>query len=87
MLFRSAGFSSVLERPVRTEAVPHDQWETLFRSQGMKNPMPRIRMIDGFNEGWIDFETGEANSRKESTTLESVLRSLTTPTDIFPNPK
>jgi NAD(P)H dehydrogenase (quinone) len=44
-------------------------------------------MIDGFNEGWIDFESGEANSRKESTTLESVLRSLTTPTDIFPNPK
>jgi hypothetical protein len=31
---------------------------------------------DGFNEGWIDFESGEANSRKERTTLESVLRSL-----------
>jgi NAD(P)H dehydrogenase (quinone) len=81
----AAGFSSVLERPVRTEAVPHDQWETLFRSQGMKNPMPRIRMIDGFNEGWIDFESGEANSRKERTTLEAVLRSLTTPTDIVPS--
>jgi hypothetical protein len=35
-------------------------------------------MIDGFNEGWIDFESGEANSRKERTTLESVLRSLVT---------
>ena len=33
-------------------------------------------MVDGFNEGWIDFEFGEANSRKEGTTLESVLRSL-----------
>jgi NAD(P)H dehydrogenase (quinone) len=72
----AAGFSSALERPVRAETVPHDQWETLFRSQGMKNPMPRIRMIDGFNEGWIDFEFGEANSRKERTTLEAVLHSL-----------
>jgi NAD(P)H dehydrogenase (quinone) len=71
-----AGFSAALERPVRAEAVPRDQWETLFRSQGMKNPMPRIQMIDGFNEGWIDFESGEANSRKERTTLEAVLRSL-----------
>jgi hypothetical protein len=33
---------------------------------------------DGFNEGWIDFESGEANSRKERTTLEAVLRSLVT---------
>jgi len=74
----AAGFSSVLERPVRAEVVPHDQWETLFRSQGTKNPIPRIRMIDGFNEGWIDFESGEANSRKERMTLEEVLRSLVT---------
>ena len=74
----ASGLGAALERPVRAEAVPHDQWETLFRSQGMKHPMPRIRMIDGFNEGWIDFESGEANSRKERTTLESVLRSLVT---------
>lgn len=72
----AAGFSAALEHPVRAEAVPRDQWETLFRSQGMKNPMPRVRMIDGFNEGWIEFESGEANSRKERTTLEAVLRSL-----------
>ncbi|QNI31697.1 NmrA family NAD(P)-binding protein [Alloacidobacterium dinghuense] len=74
----AAGFSAALERPVRAEAVPRDQWETLFRSRGMRNPMPRIRMIDGFNEGWIDFESGEANSRKERTTLEAVLTSLVT---------
>jgi NAD(P)H dehydrogenase (quinone) len=74
----AAAFGSALEHPVRAEMVPHDQWETLFRSQGMKNPMPRIRMIDGFNEGWIDFESGEVNSRKERTTLETVLRSLVT---------
>jgi uncharacterized protein YbjT (DUF2867 family) len=74
----AAGFSTALGHPVRAEAVPHEQWETLFRSQGMKNPMPRIRMVDGFNEGWIDFESGEAHSRKGRTTLEEVLRSLVT---------
>jgi NAD(P)H dehydrogenase (quinone) len=72
----AAGFSAALERPVQAEAVPRGQWETLFRAQGMRNPTPRMRMIDGFNEGWIDFEFGEANSRKERTTLETVLRSL-----------
>jgi NAD(P)H dehydrogenase (quinone) len=72
----AAGLGAALQRPVRAEAVPHDQWETLFRSQGVKHPTPRIRMIDGFNEGWIDFEFGGANSRKERTTLDSVLRSL-----------
>jgi NAD(P)H dehydrogenase (quinone) len=72
----AAAFSAALDRPVQAEGVPRAQWETLFRSQGMKNPMPRIRMIDGFNEGWIDFEFGEANSRKARTPLETVLRSL-----------
>jgi hypothetical protein len=28
-------------------------------SQGMKNPAPRAQMLDGFNEGWIEFENGE----------------------------
>jgi NAD(P)H dehydrogenase (quinone) len=72
----AAGLGAALEHPVQAEVVPHDQWETLFRSQGMKYPTSRIRMIDGFNEGWIDFESGQANSRKERTTLQSVLRSL-----------
>jgi uncharacterized protein YbjT (DUF2867 family) len=74
----AAGFSAALKHPVRAEAVPRNQWEALFRSQGVKNPTPRMRMIDGFNEGWIDFEYGEANSRKEGTTLEAVLHSLLT---------
>ena len=58
------------------EAVPRESWEDLFRSQGMKNPIPRIRMLDGFNEGWIDFEGGEAGSQKGSVALESVLKAL-----------
>ena len=47
----AAGFSAVLERPVRAEAVPRDQWETLFRSSGTKNPMPRIRRSTASTKG------------------------------------
>ncbi|WP_263355656.1 NmrA family NAD(P)-binding protein [Acidicapsa ligni] len=72
----SATFAKVLGREVRSEVVPRETWEPLFRSQGMQNPTPRIRMIDGFNEGWIEFDGGQANSRKGETSLESVLRSL-----------
>lgn len=69
-------FARLLGKPVRMEVVPRESWEALFRSQGMKNPLPRIRMLDGFNEGWITFEQGEAGTRKGSTTLESVLKEL-----------
>ena len=46
-------FAEVLGRRVSMDAVPRETWEQLFRSQGMKNPTPRIRMLDGFNDGWI----------------------------------
>jgi NAD(P)H dehydrogenase (quinone) len=72
----AAGFSMILGCPVRMEAVPRDTWESLFRSQGMKNPMPRVRMINGFNEGWIDFQGGNAATRKGTVELETVLRGL-----------
>jgi uncharacterized protein YbjT (DUF2867 family) len=72
----AATFARLLGRPVRMEAVPRDSWEPLFKSQGMKNPTPRIRMLDGFNEGWIDFEQGEAGSEKGTVVLETVLKSL-----------
>jgi uncharacterized protein YbjT (DUF2867 family) len=71
-----ATFAELLGRPVRMEVVPRESWETLFKSQGMKNPLPRIQMLDGFNEGWIDFELGEAGSRKGSVALETVLKGL-----------
>jgi len=71
-----ATFAKLLGRPVRMEAVPRESWEGLFKSQGMKNPLARIRMLDGFNEGWIDFEQGEAGTRKGSVGLESVLKGL-----------
>jgi NAD(P)H dehydrogenase (quinone) len=72
----AATFSRLLGRPVKMEVVPRDTWESLFLSQGMKNPTPRIRMLDGFNEGWIEFEGGEAGSQKGKVSLETVLRSL-----------
>jgi uncharacterized protein YbjT (DUF2867 family) len=69
-------FAKILGRPVRMETVPRASWESLFQSQGMKNPTPRIQMLDGFNEGWIEFEGGEVNIRKGSTRLETVLQTL-----------
>jgi uncharacterized protein YbjT (DUF2867 family) len=71
-----ASLSRLLGRKVSMEIVPRDTWETLFRSQGMKNPTPRMQMIDGFNEEWICFESGEAESRKGRVPLDTVLRSL-----------
>lgn len=69
-------FADLLGRPVRMEPIPRETWESLFRSQGMKNPIPRIKMLDGFNEGWIEFEGGEAGSRKGKVGLQAVLQTL-----------
>ena len=57
----------------RTEAVPRDTWSEVFTSQGMKNPGPRISMLDGFNEGWITFD---GRSRKGTVPLAAALREL-----------
>jgi len=72
----AGAFSRLLGRPVRAQVVPRESWESLFLSQGMQNPLPRIRMLDGFNEGWIDFERGAASSRKGATRLETALQWL-----------
>jgi uncharacterized protein YbjT (DUF2867 family) len=71
-----ATFARLLGRSVAVEAVPRETWDALLRSQGMKNPEPRIRMLDGFNEGWIEFEGGQAHSLKGSVTLDTVLAGL-----------
>ena len=73
---RGAGFARVLGREVRMEVVPRATWEALFKSQGMKNPTPRIQMLDGFNAGWIDFESDANATPKGSVQLDSVLREL-----------
>src|SRR5580698_2008325 len=38
----AATLADLLGRPVRTDAVPRGTWEPMFRSQGTKNPAPRI---------------------------------------------
>lgn len=68
-------FARLLDKDVRMEIVPRDTWEALFKSQGMKNPVPRMQMLDGFNEGWIEFETPD-QTIKGNVTLETVLQSL-----------
>jgi len=72
----AATFATLLGHPVKAEAVPRETWESLFKSGGMKNPTPRIQMLDGFNEGWIEFEHGETGSRKGTVELGTVLRKL-----------
>jgi uncharacterized protein YbjT (DUF2867 family) len=72
----AAAFSNTLDIPVRNQVVPRASWEKLFSTQGMKNPLPRMRMVDGFNEGWIDFESGAEGTRKGKATLEATIRSL-----------
>lgn len=68
--------ATLLDRPVHAEAVPHDEWDAIFRAQGMTNPLPRIQMVDGFNQGWIAFGAPAAERLQGTTTLEQVLRGL-----------
>jgi NAD(P)H dehydrogenase (quinone) len=71
-----AAFAAALGHPVRMEPVPRDNWETRFRAEGMKYPLSRIRMVDGFNEGWIDFEVGGAEHHRGPTTLGEAISAL-----------
>ena len=68
-------FARILGHSVQAEATPRASWEAQFRSQGMKHPMPRIRMLDGFNEGWIDF-SGSTPPLRGEIALETILRAL-----------
>lgn len=72
----ASAFAKVLNRQVKVEIVPREAWEDLFRSQGMKNPGPRQRMLDGFNEGWIEFADQGRSSVKGATPLIDVISAL-----------
>ena len=72
----AATFAQILGHPVRAEAVPRHTWEPLFKSQGMKHPEPRMQMLDGFNEGWIEFEHPESKRQKGRIELKEVLQKL-----------
>jgi uncharacterized protein YbjT (DUF2867 family) len=72
----AAELSKALHRPVRAQAVPRENWGAIFRDQGMRDPMPRIQMLDGFNEGWIRFEGGGTTLLKGEVSLAQVVRDL-----------
>jgi len=42
----------------------------------MRDPIPRIQMLDGFNEGWIRFEGTGAALLKGKVGLAEVVREL-----------
>ena len=42
----------------------------------MSNPALRMRMIDGFNEGWIEFADRGAAARKGEISLEAAILAL-----------
>jgi uncharacterized protein YbjT (DUF2867 family) len=72
----AGAFAKSLAQPVRSQVVPRDQWESIFRAQGMKNPVPRMQMLDGFNAGWIDFPNRGANARKGSISIDQAIAAL-----------
>ena len=72
----AAELSKALHRPVRAEAVPRENWDAIFRAQGMRDPIPRIQMLDGFNEGWIKFEGNGAALVKGKVSLAEVIQKL-----------
>jgi NAD(P)H dehydrogenase (quinone) len=72
----AAAFARILGREVRTEVVARETWHDLFAAQGMKNPTPRIQMLDGFNEGWIAFERDGTEHVLGETPFETVAAEL-----------
>ncbi len=64
-----------LGRPIEAREVPRAEWEARFKAQGMRNPIPRTQMLDGFNAGWLSFE---GTPRQGTTTLADVVNSLVT---------
>jgi uncharacterized protein YbjT (DUF2867 family) len=72
----ATAFAMALGRSVRAEAVPREAWEKIFRTEGMRNPLPRMQMLDGFNEGWIDFADRGDNALTGRIDIESVVAGL-----------
>ena len=72
----AAAFAKALGKPVRAQIAPRGKWEQAFRAQGMKNPTPRMQMIDGFNEGWIDFKTRDTSGPKGRVTIDEAIAAL-----------
>lgn len=78
----ATAFTSALRGPVTARIVSRAGWDRLFREQGMMNPMPRMQMLDGFNEGWIDFPKRDAESRKGTITIDQAIKALVVETPV-----
>ena len=72
----AAAFATALGRDVKVVEVPRAEWEQRFRREGMQHPEARIRMLDGFNEGWIDFQCDGTERRTGNVELAQVLSEL-----------
>lgn len=72
----AAAFARALGAPVKAHIVARESWDALFRAHGMKNPTPRMQMLDGFNEGWIDFANRGAHSNKGTITIDEAIAAL-----------
>jgi NAD(P)H dehydrogenase (quinone) len=72
----ASAFANLLSKPVHALPVPRESWDSLFRHQGMKNPEPRMRMLDGFNAGWIEFKEGGRGARRGTTGAVEVIADL-----------
>lgn len=69
----AATFAALLAQPVRMEAVPRATWRDIFSAQNPADPEPRMQMLDGFNQGWIEFA---GTARKGEVALATVLKQL-----------
>lgn len=72
----ASAFAAALGHPVKMDPLPRSEWEAHFRAQGMRHPGPRMRMLDGFNEGWIEFQRSGTEHRRGRRSLQEVLSRL-----------
>lgn len=69
-------FSRALGKIVEVGTIPRDTWEGRFRAEGMQHPEARIAMLDGFNQGWINFQGHGAEQRTGAISLDDVVGAL-----------
>lgn len=72
----AASFSRALGRSIDVIPIPRAEWEGGFRRQGIENPGMWMAALDGFNEGWLDFEGGALPSQKGRITADEAIAAL-----------
>ncbi|WP_434721992.1 NmrA family NAD(P)-binding protein [Mesorhizobium sp. RIZ17] len=72
----AAAFAKALGSKVEARAIPRERWESIFLGQGMRHPEMRMRMLDGFNEGWIDFRDPSAERSKGRIGIDEAIAKI-----------